>query len=44
MRERRGLQLLADGLTSHDARERLFISEETLKSRVHRILDKLQAH
>src|SRR5262249_19212527 len=42
-REREILQLLADGLSNGDVAERLFISQETVKSHVRHILTKLEA-
>ena len=42
-REREILQLLADGLSNADVAERLFISQETVKSHVRHILTKLEA-
>jgi DNA-binding NarL/FixJ family response regulator len=42
-REREILQLLADGLSNADVGERLFISQETVKSHVRHILTKLEA-
>jgi DNA-binding NarL/FixJ family response regulator len=42
-REREILQLLADGLSNGDVSERLFISQETVKSHVRHILTKLEA-
>jgi len=42
-REREILQLLADGMSNIDVAERLFISQETVKSHVRHILAKLEA-
>ena len=42
-REREILQLLADGLSNGDVAERLFISQETVKSHFRHILAKLEA-
>jgi DNA-binding NarL/FixJ family response regulator len=42
-REREILQLLADGMSNADVAERLFISQETVKSHVRHILSKLEA-
>jgi NarL family two-component system response regulator LiaR len=42
-REREILQLLADGMSNADVAERLFISQETVKSHVRHILTKLEA-
>jgi len=42
-REREILVLLADGLSNSDAAEKLFISQETVKSHVRHILTKLEA-
>ncbi|MDX6570103.1 MAG: hypothetical protein QOH15_2681 [Gaiellales bacterium] len=42
-REREILQLLADGLSNADVAQRLFISQETVKSHVRHILAKLEA-
>ena len=42
-REREILQLLAQGMSNADAAERLFISQETVKSHVRHILAKLEA-
>jgi DNA-binding NarL/FixJ family response regulator len=42
-REREILSLLADGLSNADVAERLFISQETVKSHVRHILTKLEA-
>ena len=42
-RERQILQLLADGMSNADAANRLFISQETVKSHVRHILAKLEA-
>lgn len=42
-REREILQLLANGLSNADAAEKLFISQETVKSHVRHILTKLEA-
>ena len=42
-REREILQLLADGMSNADAAEKLFISQETVKSHVRHILTKLEA-
>jgi DNA-binding NarL/FixJ family response regulator len=42
-REREILALLADGLSNADVAERLFISQETVKSHVRHILTKLEA-
>ena len=42
-REREILQLLADGMSNADVGERLFISQETVKSHVRHILTKLEA-
>jgi DNA-binding NarL/FixJ family response regulator len=42
-REREILQLLADGMSNADVAQRLFISQETVKSHVRHILTKLEA-
>jgi DNA-binding NarL/FixJ family response regulator len=42
-REREILQLLADGMSNADVAQRLFISQETVKSHVRHILSKLEA-
>jgi DNA-binding NarL/FixJ family response regulator len=42
-REREILQLLADGMSNADVAEKLFISQETVKSHVRHILSKLEA-
>jgi DNA-binding NarL/FixJ family response regulator len=42
-REREILQLLADGLSNGDVAQKLFISQETVKSHVRHILTKLEA-
>ncbi|MBD0289846.1 MAG: response regulator transcription factor [Thermoleophilia bacterium] len=42
-REREILQLLADGMSNSDVAQRLFISQETVKSHVRHILAKLEA-
>ncbi|GIU94330.1 MAG: DNA-binding response regulator [Gaiellaceae bacterium] len=42
-REREILQLLADGMSNADVAEKLFISQETVKSHVRHILAKLEA-
>jgi DNA-binding NarL/FixJ family response regulator len=42
-REREILQLLAEGLSNADVAQRLFISQETVKSHVRHILAKLEA-
>ncbi len=42
-REREILQLLANGLSNADAADKLFISQETVKSHVRHILTKLEA-
>jgi DNA-binding NarL/FixJ family response regulator len=42
-REREILQLLADGMSNADVAQRLFISQETVKSHVRHILAKLEA-
>ncbi len=42
-REREILQLLADGMSNSDVADRLFISQETVKSHVRHILAKLEA-
>ena len=42
-REREILQLLADGMSNGDVAQRLFISQETVKSHVRHILTKLEA-
>ncbi len=42
-REREILQLLADGMSNADVAQRLFISQETVKSHVRNILVKLEA-
>ncbi|HWB22331.1 MAG TPA: response regulator transcription factor [Gaiellaceae bacterium] len=42
-REREILQLLADGLANTDVADKLFISQETVKSHVRHILTKLEA-
>jgi DNA-binding CsgD family transcriptional regulator len=43
VREREILQLLADGMSNADVAQRLFISQETVKSHVRHILAKLEA-
>ncbi len=42
-RESQVLQLVADGLVNREIGERLFLSEETVKSHVRHLLAKLQA-
>jgi DNA-binding NarL/FixJ family response regulator len=42
-REREILQLLADGMSNSDVADKLFISQETVKSHVRHILAKLEA-
>ncbi len=42
-REREILQLLADGMSNADVASKLFISQETVKSHVRHILNKLEA-
>ena len=42
-RERQVLQLISDGLANREIGERLFLSEETVKSHVRHLLAKLQA-
>jgi DNA-binding NarL/FixJ family response regulator len=42
-REREILQLLADGMSNADVAEKLFISQETVKSHVRHILSELEA-
>jgi DNA-binding NarL/FixJ family response regulator len=42
-REREILQLLADGMSNAEVAQRLFISQETVKSHVRHILAKLEA-
>ena len=42
-RETQVLQLISDGLVNREIGERLFLSEETVKSHVRHILAKLQA-
>ena len=42
-REQQVLQLISDGLVNREIGERLFLSEETVKSHVRHILAKLQA-
>jgi DNA-binding NarL/FixJ family response regulator len=42
-REREILQLLADGMSNQDVAQKLFISQETVKSHVRHILAKLEA-
>ena len=42
-REREILQLLADGMSNADVAQKLFISQETVKSHVRHILAKLEA-
>jgi DNA-binding NarL/FixJ family response regulator len=42
-REKQVLQLISDGLVNREIGERLFLSEETVKSHVRHILAKLQA-
>ena len=42
-RQREILQLLADGMSNADVAEKLFISQETVKSHVRHILTKLEA-
>jgi DNA-binding CsgD family transcriptional regulator len=43
MRETKCLQLISDGLVNREIGERLFLSEETVKSHVRHLLAKLQA-
>ena len=43
-RELRVLELVADGLVNREIGQRLFLSEETIKSHVRRLLIKLQAN
>jgi DNA-binding NarL/FixJ family response regulator len=43
MREVEVLQLISDGLVNREIGQRLFLSEETVKSHVRHILAKLQA-
>ena len=43
MREVEVLQLVSDGLVNREIAERLFLSEETVKSHVRHLLAKLQA-
>ena len=43
LRELEVLQLVADGLVNREIGERLFLSEETVKSHVRHLLAKLQA-
>ena len=43
VREVEVLQLVADGLVNREIGERLFLSEETVKSHVRHLLAKLQA-
>jgi DNA-binding NarL/FixJ family response regulator len=43
VREREILQLLADGMSNADVAQKLFISQETVKSHVRHILAKLEA-
>jgi len=43
MREIEVLQLVSDGLVNREIGERLFLSEETVKSHVRHLLAKLQA-
>jgi DNA-binding NarL/FixJ family response regulator len=43
MRETEVLQLISDGLVNREIGERLFLSEETVKSHVRHLLAKLQA-
>ena len=43
MREIEVLQLVADGLVNREIGQRLFLSEETVKSHVRHLLAKLQA-
>ncbi len=43
MREVEVLQLISDGLVNREIGERLFLSEETVKSHVRHLLAKLQA-
>ena len=43
MREVEVLQLVSDGLVNREIGERLFLSEETVKSHVRHLLAKLQA-
>jgi len=43
MREIEVLQLISDGLVNREIGERLFLSEETVKSHVRHLLAKLQA-
>jgi DNA-binding NarL/FixJ family response regulator len=42
-RELEVLQLIAEGCPNHEIGERLFLSEETVKSHVKTLLEKLQA-
>jgi DNA-binding NarL/FixJ family response regulator len=42
-REREILQLLADGMSNNEVAQKLFISQETVKSHVRHILTKLEA-
>jgi DNA-binding NarL/FixJ family response regulator len=42
-REAEVLQLIADGLVTREIGKRLFLSEETVKSHVQHLLEKLQA-
>jgi len=42
-REKEVLQLISDGLANREIGERLFLSEETVKSHVRHLLAKLQA-
>lgn len=42
-RERQVLQLIADGLANRSVAEALVVSEDTVKTHVHRILKKLGA-
>jgi DNA-binding NarL/FixJ family response regulator len=43
VREREILKLLADGMSNADVADKLFISQETVKSHVRHILTKLEA-
>ena len=43
MREVEVLQLISDGLVNREIGQRLFLSEETVKSHVRHLLSKLQA-